>query len=70
MMKRLLFASLFVVALSAVSTSPVSALTNRFDQERQNTLNRLSDRFDKERVETQNKLTERFDDARQQLLDQ
>ena len=59
-MKRLILATLSVLALSTVAT-PTLALSDRFESARQQTMNKLNDRFDKEHQETLNKLNDRFD---------
>lgn len=43
--------------LMVVATAPALALSNRFDDARQDTINRLSDRFDDARQDTINHLT-------------
>lgn len=69
-MKRIIIAILSITALSTVISSPVLALSDRFEEERQETLNKLSERFEKERQETLNKLSERFEKERQETLNQ
>lgn len=49
MIKRIIVATLSITALSAVISLPALALSDRFDSERQQTINRLSDRFGSER---------------------
>lgn len=62
-MKRLVFATLSVLTLSALATSPALALNERFDDARSETINRLTDRFDDARDEIINKLNDRFSDS-------
>ncbi|NJR63800.1 MAG: hypothetical protein HC769_36580 [Cyanobacteria bacterium CRU_2_1] len=70
-MKFTILAGLSVLALSAIASSPASALTERFDQSHQAILNKgissevnLSERFQDARDGRINKLNERFQDAR------
>lgn len=67
-MKHIIIATLSLIALSTVFSSPVLALSDRFEKERQETLNKLSDRFEKERQEILNKLNDRFEEKRQGML--
>lgn len=59
-MKRLILASLSVLAL-ATTAAPTLALNSRFDESYRENLNSLNDRFDEERQETLNALNDRFD---------
>ncbi len=52
MMKRVIVATLSMTALSTMIGLPALALNDRFDSERQQTINRLNDRFDSERQQT------------------
>lgn len=52
MMKRIIFTTPSMMALSTFINLPVLALSDRFDSEREQTINRLSDRFDSERQQT------------------
>lgn len=54
-MNRIIVATLSLTALSTVISLPALALNDRFDSERQQTINRLNDRFDSERQQTLNK---------------
>ncbi|NJO39477.1 MAG: hypothetical protein HC769_14690 [Cyanobacteria bacterium CRU_2_1] len=53
-MKRLTLTTLSVLALITVA-APAMALTDRFDDSRQEMINKLSDRFDDSRQEMINK---------------
>lgn len=53
-MKLIIIATLSITTLSTVISSPALALSERFEKERQETLNKLSERFEKERQETLN----------------
>lgn len=55
MMKRIITATLSMTVLSTAIGLPTLALNDRFDSERQQTINRLSDRFDSERQQTLDK---------------
>ncbi|MBD1868837.1 hypothetical protein H6F95_16295 [Cyanobacteria bacterium FACHB-471] len=68
-MKRIIIATLSITALSTVIDLPALALSDRFEDERQETLDKLNDRFERERQETLNKLNDRFDEERQRTLD-
>lgn len=52
-MRRFIFASLIFTGTLAV-IAPAFALNSRFEDARQNTLNRLNDRFNQERQQTLN----------------
>src|SRR3712207_5233095 len=79
LMQRLIWSGLSVLALSSIanlSASPTLALSDRFDQEHQQTLNsNISERFRREHEQTLNsklndfssgKLSQRFDQEHQQ----
>lgn len=66
-MKRLMLTTLSAATLLTVA-SPAFALTDRFDDARQDTINRLTDRFDDAREGTINKLNDRFSDSYQDTL--
>ncbi|MBD1868845.1 hypothetical protein H6F95_16335 [Cyanobacteria bacterium FACHB-471] len=70
MMKRIIIATLSITALSTVISLPALALSNRFESERLETLDKLNNRFESERLETLNKLNDRFEEERQQTLDE
>lgn len=55
MMKRVIVATLSLAMSSTLFTLPALALNDRFESERQQTMNKLNDRFDSERQETMNK---------------
>lgn len=55
-MKRFALTGL-TLGFLVVATAPVFALSDRFDDARQDTINRLSDRFDDARQDTINRLT-------------
>ncbi|HEY9599587.1 MAG TPA: hypothetical protein V6C65_41965 [Allocoleopsis sp.] len=55
MMKRIIIATLSISALSTVISSPVLALSDRFEEERQEIINKLTDRFEEKRQQTLNK---------------
>jgi hypothetical protein len=61
-MKRLILASLSVLALATVA-APTLALNSRFEESHRDNLNSLNDRFDQERQETLNALNSRFDES-------
>jgi hypothetical protein len=69
-MKHTIVATLSLAALSTVISLPALAVSDRFESERQETLNKqLSERFQKERQETLNKqLNDRFESERQETL--
>lgn len=69
-MKRIIVAALSLATLSTVISLPALALNDRFEKERQETLNKqLNDRFERERQETLNKqLNDRFQKERQETL--
>lgn len=65
-MKRLALATLSMFTLAVAA--PAFALTPRFDDARQDTVNRLNDRFDDARGTVVNRLSDRFRDAHQDNL--
>ncbi len=67
-MKRFIFASLSVLALSITANTPAFALSQRFDTAHQSTLNKLNERTDKARRENLNSLNPRFEQERQSTL--
>jgi hypothetical protein len=67
-MTRFIFSTVSMIALATAMMSPALALTDRFDDARQDTINRLGDRFDDAREGTINRLNDRFGDAREQTI--
>lgn len=63
-MKRFLLTTLSAATLLTIA-APAFALTDRFDDAREGTINRLSDRFDDAGEDRINRLSDRFDDARE-----
>lgn len=55
MTKCVIVATFSITALSAVISLPALALNDRFDSEREQTINRLNDRFGSERQQTLDK---------------
>lgn len=53
-MQRIIIVTLSITALSTLIGLPALALNDRFDSEREQTINRLTDRFDSERQQTLN----------------
>jgi hypothetical protein len=45
-MKRFVLSTVSMIALTTAMVSPALALNDRFDDARQDTINRLNDRFD------------------------
>ena len=66
-MNRFILASLSVLALSAVA-APSLTVSDRFEQERQDTLNAMGDRWMQEHQDTLNATNSRFDQERQDTL--
>ena len=66
-MKRFMLTTLSVATLLTIA-SPAFALTDRFDDARESTINKLNDRFDDARESTINKLNDRFSDSYQDTL--
>jgi len=66
-MKRLMLTTLSIATL-LTAAAPALALTDRFDDARDGTINRLNDRFDDARDGTINRLNDRFSDAYQETL--
>jgi benzoyl-CoA reductase/2-hydroxyglutaryl-CoA dehydratase subunit BcrC/BadD/HgdB len=67
-MKRSVLLTASIIALTMAIASPALALSDRFNDARQETINRLSDRFNDARQETINRLSDRFNDARQETI--
>ncbi len=67
-MKRIMIATLSTVALFTMFSSHTLALNNRFEKERQETMNKLNDRFEKEHQEVMNKLSNRFEKKHQEAM--
>lgn len=72
-MKRLVAASLLTIAATTASAtglaSPAAALSDRFQDAREQMLNKLNDRFDSERQQTlDSKLIDRSENERRQSL--
>jgi predicted nuclease with TOPRIM domain len=66
-MKRILLA-LSAIALSTTVAFPAAALNERFDEAREQTMNKLNERFDEAREQTMNKLNERFSKSYKETL--
>ncbi len=67
-MKRLIFAALSTIALMNLYSLPASALNERFENSREQVMNKLNPRFEQKRQEVINKLNERFEESRQEML--
>jgi hypothetical protein len=67
-MKRLMFVTLSVIAMSTAATSSALALDKPFEDARDQVINRLDDRFDSARDQVINRLGDQFEDARDQVI--
>jgi hypothetical protein len=69
MIKRFIFTGFSIIALSAIAHAPANAQTPKFDTARHSTLSHLTDRFQQERQQTlENRLTDRFQQEQQQTI--
>lgn len=66
--------TIFLVSLSAAtlaltSATPSMALSERFEESRQQNLDKLSERFEESRQQNLDKLSERFEESREENFD-
>jgi hypothetical protein len=65
-----MYTAMTALALTAIAAAPAAALTQRFEDAREQVLNnKLTERFEEEPEEVfQNKLTQRFEEEREEVL--